>query len=438
MLFGARIMVRTFLLIHVYLGETMTTVTRPPTFFFSTTNPNNPHAIARCKARRATYETWVGAMPSLEADIDTTALSLVAAWSLPEGHIKSGLRAIYRLDSLPKVKAIQDAHCLLDIESLIAIDQPLSALTALTAETLDFIDSILADFFTPTKPNQAFPTRSQIRRKVRDLCKTLDDSIAFRDTRPKDAYRFSSNGTSAWLELQCDEDTGIKIDAFIHKTAAQEGITITDAIKKLLSGEITPPATVVLHTYQACDIENAPTFIEGFGWRAESMPHDKTRDLTGDIAEADGYQPGIIMRKFVEGRDGTCRVGGCGKPAFHSQLDHRHNWAEGGPTHPKNLACLCQGHHNMKTDGTLKYLLDPYSGDVIWLFADGTWTITEADGPLAPKQKRWAQTVAQHVTATRKRVREEAQRLKQELDDYYAEQAKAEADTDAGTDDIPF
>ena len=92
----------------------------------------------------------------------------------------------------------------------------------------------------------------------------------------------------------------------------------------------------------------------------------------------------------------------------------------------------------MKTDGTLKYLLDPYSGDVIWLFADGTWTITEADGPLAPKQKRWAQTVAQHVTATRKRVREEAQRLKQELDDYYAEQAKAEADTDAGTDDIPF
>ena len=24
------------------------------------------------------------------------------------------------------------------------------------------------------------------------------------------------------------------------------------------------------------------------------------------------------------------------------------------------------------------------------------------DGPLAPKQKRWAQTVAQHITATRK------------------------------------
>ena len=98
----------------------------------------------------------------------------------------------------------------------------------------------------------------------------------------------------------------------------------------------------------------------------------------------------------------------------------------------------------MKTDGTLKYLLDPYSGDVIWLFADGTWTINEAEGPLAPKQKRWAQTVAQHITATRKRVREEAQHLKQELDDYHAQQqakANAEAETQTNTDsgeDIPF
>ena len=96
----------------------------------------------------------------------------------------------------------------------------------------------------------------------------------------------------------------------------------------------------------------------------------------------------------------------------------------------------------MKTDGTLKYLLDPYSGDVIWLYEDGTWTITEADGPLAPKQKRWAQTVAQHITNTRKRVREQAQQLKQELDDYAQQQAQAKAEAEPQTDtdgeDIPF
>lgn len=57
-----------------------TTATHPSTsssFFFSTTNPNNPHAIARAAARRAIYNTWVAAMPSLQADINTTEASWV-------------------------------------------------------------------------------------------------------------------------------------------------------------------------------------------------------------------------------------------------------------------------------------------------------------------------------------------------------------------------
>ena len=421
----------------------MTSTTTLPPAFFTTTNPENPHALARSIARRATFNAWLSGKPALEDDIDTTALTLVNAWALTEGHIKAGLRALYRLDTLPKLKALQDAHCLLDIESLIAIDQPMSALAGPDSATLDLIDTMLADYFTPTKPNQAFPTRSQIRRKVRDLCKSLDDTIAYRDTRPKDTYNFYSNGNKAWLELGFDEDTGIKLDAFIRKTASQHGLSITDAIKKLLSGEISPPATVILNTYRACDVDNAPTYIDGFGWRQAPLPHDKVRDLTTPNTESDNYRPGVPMRKEVEGRDGSCRAGGCTEPALSCQLDHHHNYSEGGATHPSNLACLCQKHHNMKTDGTLHYLLDPDTGDVIWLFEDGTWCITEAEGPLSPKEKRWAQTVGQHVTATRKRVREEAQKLKQELDDYNAEQkAKAEAEAKASqdddTDDIPF
>ena len=105
----------------------------------------------------------------------------------------------------------------------------------------------------------------------------------------------------------------------------------------------------------------------------------------------------------------------------------------------------------MKTDGTLYYLLDPNSGDIIWLFQDGTWCMTEPEGPLAPKQKRWAQTVGQHITTTRTRIREEAQRLKQALDDYHQQQEETqaagteatEAASQSGenadtTDDIPF
>lgn len=414
----------------------------PPAAFFAITNPDNPHAVARSIARKATYNAWVAATPNLEADIDTTALSLVNAWALTEGHIKAGLRAIHRLNELPAVKFLQDTHCLLDIESLIAIDQPMAALTTHNPATLAVIDCLLAEYFTPTKPNQVFPTRSQIRRKVRDLCKSLDDTIAYRDTRPQDSYTFSSNGTKAWLELGVDEDTGIKLDAFIRQTASSHGISITDAIKQLLSGEITPPATVILHTYKACDVDNAPTYIEGFGWRLADMPYDHHRDLTTPVKETDGYRPGIIMRKHVEGRDGTCRMSGCDEPAYYTQLDHRHNYADGGATHPDNLACLCQKHHNLKTDGSAYYLLDPATGDIIWLYDNGTWAITEAQGPLAPREKRWAQTIGQHITTTRQRTREQAQQLKQELDDYHAEQqttAQAETESHANTtEDIPF
>lgn len=432
-------------------GGFMSTTTRPPTSqhlkFFAHANPSNPLAQARAAVRRADYDCWRQAQPDLDADIDTVALSLVNAWGLKEAYIKSGLRALNRLDSLPKLKQLQETHYLLDMAGLIAIDGPMQALAGPDVDTLALIDDLLVDYFTADQPHQVFPTVDKIRRRMRDICRSLDDTIAYRDTRPKDSYAFSSNGTKAWIELGVDEDTGIKLDAFIRKTASTHGISITDAMKKLLSGEITPPATVILHTYRATDVEGAPTFIENHGWRSAPMPHTRIRDLFDDVEPAQGYVCPEVMRKIVEGRDGTCRVGGCNKPAYHSQMDHRHNYSEGGATHPSNLGSLCQGHHNMKTDGRLHYLIDPYTGDIVWLFDDGTWTITQPEGPLAPKMQRWAQTVGQHITNRRTFVREQAQKLKEEIDEYNAKQKakakekerkEAEAKGDDLPDDIPF
>ena len=427
---------------------TTTTTPAPPTAFFAHTNPTNPLAQARHDVRRADFACWRAAQPHLDADIDTTALSLVNTWGLGEGLITAGLRALFRLDTLPGLKALQDTHCLLDIQGLIAIDKPLSALAGLDAATLALIDATLVSYFTPTQPNQVFPTTATIRRRVRDLAKTLDPTIAFRDTRPKDTYTFSSNGTKAWLELGVDEATGIAIDAFIRETATKHDLSLTDAIKQLLTGAIEPPATIVLHTYKACDVDNSPTYINGYGWRSAPIPHTKKRDLTTPVKESDSYQPSGMIRSVVEGRDETCRLSGCDRPAMYSQLDHRHNYAEGGKTHPSNMACLCQHHHNMKTDGRLGYVMDPDTGDIVWLFDDSTWATTSPEGPLSDGMKRWVQTVGQHITAYRKFAREQAQYLKQQLDDYHAERqaeeqanTEKEADGEAGTDtsdDIPF
>lgn len=40
-------------------------------------------------------------------------------------------------------------------------------------------------------------------------------------------------------------------------------------------------------------------------------------------------------------------------------------------------------------------LLDPITGDVFWLFADGTWAVDHAHGPLAPTERHWGQTYVQ-------------------------------------------
>ena len=69
---------------------------------------------------------------------------------------------------------------------------------------------------------------------------------------------------------------------------------------------------------------------------------------------------------------------------------------------------LCQHHHNIKTDKRARYILDPATGDVVWLFTDGTWQTTTATGPLAPETCNWLQTVDQAIATRRANARERA------------------------------
>lgn len=99
---------------------------------------------------------------------------------------------------------------------------------------------------------------------------------------------------------------------------------------------------------------------------------------------------------------------------------------------------LCQHHHNMKTDGRAFYFLDPDTGDVVWLFEDGTWAITEPSGPLAPKNKRWARSVAQDIEGYRARKHREAQELKAELDQEQQANTNKKTAYGKGDEEIPF
>ena len=211
--------------------------------------------------------------------------------------------------------------------------------------------------------------------------------------------------------MEFDEATMIAIDEHVRKAAEEHNLSKAEALAKLVLGEIESQTKVVLHVYRAHDLEAAPAFIRGFGWispdTADHLRPTQTRNM--DLAkemESESYVTPPLIGAFVEGRDGVCRWPGCNRPAETCQKDHRIDHSKGGKTAGSNLASLCQHHHNIKTDGGAFYIMDPHTGDIVWLFDDGRWEYDEPQGPLAPKNKNWALTVGQAIAARRAAAKE--------------------------------
>ena len=71
--------------------------------------------------------------------------------------------------------------------------------------------------------------------------------------------------------------------------------------------------------------------------------------LTVPEAAEPHYVPSAKLAEFVRCRDLTCRAPGCDQPAVYCDIDHTITYADGGPTHPSNLKCVCRKHHLLKT-----------------------------------------------------------------------------------------
>ena len=76
-------------------------------------------------------------------------------------------------------------------------------------------------------------------------------------------------------------------------------------------------------------------------------------------------RPTSRQRRHVEARNRTCLFPGCRRPAVNCDLDHRQQWAHGGPTKVSNLAPLCRHHHNMRHHAGWTHQALP-NGDCLW------------------------------------------------------------------------
>jgi hypothetical protein len=108
------------------------------------------------------------------------------------------------------------------------------------------------------------------------------------------------------------------------------------------------------------------------------IPVDVAKDLLGDavfhVVVTEGTDvravtskkrtiPASLRRALME-RDRTCAVPGC-DATEHLQIDHRWDFAKGGPTELANTCRLCPPHHRMKTAGVFR--LVEVDGQVRWL-----------------------------------------------------------------------
>ncbi|QPK83328.1 HNH endonuclease [Corynebacterium qintianiae] len=394
-----------------------------PESYFATEREGDPVCDAARLGRESEYAMYSAYATdgSDIADLELFVAACRAASGKSKHEIEKGVLGYFRLQSLPRLRELQQRTLRLDIARLGAIDSALNLLGAsVSEETLDKLDRILVRMFTPSKPAQELPSPWAITRRLRERIATIDPSVNFDEKKRRkraapdptqDAAGFFESVidgvTQHGIELLTNSTTMALIRSQINSLSREEQISHAQAIIGLLTGKVAP-RKVVLNVYAPANrATGEPVYIPGFGWtdHASTDAFDdlsqssdvQTVYLSKDI-ETESYTPTPQMKAYVHARDGVCVFPGCHRPAENCQLDHRIPFDQGGRTTPDNLFALCQRHHNVKTDRRAFYIPDPVTGDVIWLFDDGTYVISENQGILAseltPLSPHWRSSLS--------------------------------------------
>ncbi|WP_115686246.1 HNH endonuclease signature motif containing protein [Corynebacterium senegalense] len=364
----------------------------------------------------------------LDGDVEEITTETMLLTRRGKSYVENGIFAYARLRDLPQLRELHNRHKHLDIPRLNAIDRTLNVLPADTSEEVwQTIDAMLSDMLSPTHPTRPLPTIWAITRRLRRLIATIDASVNFDPVARKkrsiptatqaSIYPININGQPLGeLTLTTNNATMAGIRAHLTATARHHKLSLPDAIIKLLAGDITPAVQPVIYLYTPTTPGQTP-HIPGFGPATAddletlhriydaSPPRTINLDAASE-AHTDAYRPTDAMAAYIHARNPTCIYPDCHQPAHRCQLDHRIPHDQGGPTTPANLYPLCQHHHNTKTDKRAFYIPDPHTGDIIWLFPNGTWTTAATDSIIrhhtTPTNPRWAVSLAQerHERAT--------------------------------------
>ncbi|MDO5511554.1 HNH endonuclease signature motif containing protein [Corynebacterium sp.] len=419
---------------------------------WSVLDESNSYRAVRQANLRAEYEMWRSCQPEvvIRDEEDWTALTaeLYSKLGMTKYQITRRLDALEVLDRLPRLKRLVEETFLLDMGHLCVIEKE-AAMAAIALQDDDFfwkaLDEDLMARFTPSRPRQMLPSSTAISDVVKGTIRSVELLAApqedpWSEGTPVDPDAPEKEGPEPCenpgelmstlpvpeappqstlhvedlpagdirIELVTDQATGTEILEAIDQAASDRECSKAEALTSLILDDVTTKATMMLYQAEGEDESVTPVFHPERGLltpqaaaalrkrvtRTISMRHAKT-------ATTGSYRPTPEIRAYLIGRDWRCRWPGCNRKATRCDADHRINHDDGGPTTASNMVMLCRHHHNRKTDQEISYLLDPHTGDVYWLFADGTYAVDEATGPLAPKLKRWVRSYRQRLRGRR-------------------------------------
>lgn len=424
--------------------------------FFATENPDDPVAVG-AMATRAGHHAMFSQYADYElidtTDHDREIAQMCRSTGFAKGFVDSSISAYMCLSNLPALRKLQEETHRLDLNLLIAVSKGLNELGDNVApEVYAAFDAMLVDLFTPRRMNQALPLTTSVTRRIHDMIAQFDSSAAYdakkqkkREKTPKpvppgqcDVEFFDAGLGHTGMEVRGDNTTMAATKAAIDAAAREHGITQAEALLKLITGKITPSPKAVIYGYAPKLPDGgidpaAPVFLPGFGITTapgtEMFHHiasDEKSAVFYDLDDAatehvKGYVAPERIKAYSRGRDGTCIFPGCTASAWRCQLDHRVPYDEGGATTADNLYCLCAHHHNFKTDKRGYYVPDPVTGDIVWLFDDGTYALTQPEGfitsQVTPVAPRWRHSLEDIERLKRKKAHFFAQGHKL-IDDY--------------------
>ncbi|WP_080796450.1 HNH endonuclease signature motif containing protein [Corynebacterium pacaense] len=382
--------------------------------YFSHQDPISAQSFINYEINKASYHRWWFLLEDAdEHDADSLITELMAATGCSRYEVNQAIRAVALVRMLPGLRRLVEEMFHVNISYLARI---MDAVAPAAMAILDPLEKRIISRLTPRVAGEMMIQAGHLAGLITRWIKELDPSHCGpqpRSEREGEYLEFQSRGDHTYIRARLATADARRFKDSLEAVGGTR-IPLAQALREFLDAKA--PVQVVQYLYTPRT--GGRSWMAGVGYLGPLLARDWKKRVAKEVeldamdsAVEKGYRPSQRMRAAVIARDAHCRFPGCSVPADRCQLDHVRPWAAGGPTAMWNLMCLCQHHHNMKSDGRFTPELDEL-GEVLWIGPMNRPVVVRPEGPFAEEMPTglWGQKLRVRLKEWRRKRREEAHR----------------------------